>query len=227
MICPICEGQLSSPLVRDLCVCSGCGHRRRAEIPTADELKERTKHFQLSATRRKRTRQDRLANARHQLELLDCLPGRVYDVGAAAGFFLKAAKVVGWEVYGNEISVSAIEWAKQRYAIAIDYGLLEELKYEECSFDAVVIWNTLEHCLDPLTTLRACHRMLKPAGILLVSVPTKRSKELERTYAGAHLSEFTRDSLELCAHKAGFRLDWARNRQSKLCRQTDARWIRC
>lgn len=228
-ICPICESRLSEPIVRDLCVCPCCGLRRRREIPTVEELKERTKGFQLSATKRKQTRQDRLENARHQMTLLGLPPGRVYDVGAAAGFFLKVAKDQGWQLGGNELSLAAIEWARSRYAIDLDYGILEHVARDESfqgAWDAVVIWNTLEHCIDPLATLKAAHGMLAPKGVLLVSVPAKRTQELERTYAGAHLSEFTPDSMELCATMAGFQLSWFRMRQARHCRQADGRWTK-
>ena len=224
--CPICDGALTRPLVKDLCVCSGCGHRRRQEIPTPEELKERTRHFQLSATKNKVTRKARLEDARHQLELLDCPPGNVYDVGAAAGFFLKVARDAGWGVWGNEISVSAIEWARRHYEIWIGYGLLEEIAHPPEFIDAVVIWNTLEHCINPLTTLQAAHHILKPGGVLLVSVPIKRDEELKPSYAAAHLSEFTQDSLELCAVMTGFQPSWIRTRQSRICRQADGRWVK-
>ena len=161
------------------------------------------------------------------MKMIDMTPGWVYDVGAAGGFFLKAARRHGWEVRGNEISTAAIEWCRKHYSIELDYGFLEEVELEADSFDAVVMWNTLEHCINPLTTLETAYRILRPGGVLLVSVPTKRFNELEATYAGGHLSEFTTHSLELCANVAGFTEDWVRPRQARRCLQTDGRWLKC
>lgn len=229
--CPICEGHRWSPAVRDLMICQKCGVRRRQSIPTIAELKERTKNFQLTAAKKKSVRRERLANAEKQLELLALEPsGRIYDVGAAGGFFLKVARDHGWRPYGNEISMAAIEWAGKHYSLDLDYGVLEEVVAEigwfEEAFGAVVMWNTLEHCIDPLTTLQAAFTMLKAGGVLLVSVPVKRPHELERTYAGAHLTEFTESSLRLCAERAGFQLDWLCTREARHCRQADMRCLR-
>lgn len=227
--CPLCGCRIFRSLVRDLGACADCGLRRRETIPTVEELKERTKNFQLSAASKKMVRKERLENARHQMKLLDLKsPGWIYDVGAAAGFFLKVARDDGWEVGGNEISRAAIEWARKHYAIDLDYGILEETAPTRSleHWGVVVIWNTLEHCIDPLTTLQAAHRMLLPGGVLLVSVPAKRTAELEKTYAGAHLSEFTPETLELCALMAGFKLNWLRLREARHCRQVDGRWTK-
>ncbi len=40
------------------------------------------------------------------------------------------------------------------------------------SFDAVMLISVLEHLHDPLLVLEAGHRLLKPAGVLLINVPT-------------------------------------------------------
>ena len=44
-------------------------------------------------------------------------------------------------------------------------GLLEELCFPDCSFDAVTLFDVIEHVGEPLPLMRECHRILKPGGV--------------------------------------------------------------
>jgi 2-polyprenyl-3-methyl-5-hydroxy-6-metoxy-1,4-benzoquinol methylase len=59
-------------------------------------------------------------------------------------------------------------------------GTIEETipKLQAQTFDAVLLISVLEHLRDPVFVIEAVHGMLKPAGILLVNVPTWRGKSL-------------------------------------------------
>ena len=45
---------------------------------------------------------------------------------------------------------------------------------DECE-DVVVLWHVLEHLLDPPTSLREVHRVLKPGGLLFIATPNPES----------------------------------------------------
>lgn len=202
MICPICANEEFSPaLVKDLRQCFECGLWRREAPPTRNELRVSMAAMALKAQTCLKSRNSRFEDARQQLRILDMKPGTVYDVGAAGGFFLKVAREAGWTVYGNEISQVAIAYAKEEYGIELDYGLLEEVALPPV--DAVVLWNTLEHTIDPLQTMRICANMLRPGGRCIISVPMKSHDQLRATFANAHLSEFAPHSLSLCCRRAG------------------------
>jgi len=53
-------------------------------------------------------------------------------------------------------------------------GTIEETlpKLTPGSFDVVMLISVLEHLRDPLLVLESCFALLKPAGVLLVNVPT-------------------------------------------------------
>jgi SAM-dependent methyltransferase len=53
-------------------------------------------------------------------------------------------------------------------------GTIEETlpKLTPASFDAVMLISVLEHLRDPLLVLESCFALLKPAGVLLINVPT-------------------------------------------------------
>lgn len=50
------------------------------------------------------------------------------------------------------------------------------VKLSTQSFDAILLISVLEHLRDPLNVIEAVHGMLKPAGVLLINVPTWRGQ---------------------------------------------------
>lgn len=97
--------------------------------------------------------------------------GRILDVGCASGFFLKAAKDKGWDVYGVEPSKWFVDYAKEKYKIDVTCGTIFDTKYEDNFFDVITIWDVLEHTDDPMAVLNECSRVLKKGGILLINYP--------------------------------------------------------
>ncbi len=206
-LCPICGDVLRGPVVRDLLRCQGCQTYRRQQIPSREELCEANANHMLTACQSAAGEQRRIRKANYQLDLLErhVEPGRVFDVGAAAGFFMKAAGERGWECTGNDLSTRAIEWAKDRWGIEIFYGFLEDFAFRPESYDAVVLWNTLEHVEDPRETMDCCPRMLRPGGVALIEVPAKLClAELNRNYESLHLTEFNPNSLNALLVDTGF-----------------------
>lgn len=51
-------------------------------------------------------------------------------------------------------------------------GIAEMLPFRDRSFDIVVCSNTLDHCIDMKAALQEIYRVLRPGGILLLSVNT-------------------------------------------------------
>lgn len=208
--CPFCGGELAHA-VKDLACCVRCGLYRKERLPDKATILRQTRHMMLRACTNPKSLASRMSDADRQVRILaeHTQPGTLYDVGAAAGFFMKAAQDAGWEVYGNEISVSAIEWAKQHYGLSIDYGMLEDVAPSEDAFDAVVLWNTLEHVWWPDETLDLCKRMLRVGGLLFIEVPTKNEQEIIDDYEAPHLTEFGKDNLREYVERIGFEtLEW-------------------
>ncbi len=205
--CPVCGDVLRGPVVRDLLRCQGCQTYRRQQIPNREELRKANANHMLTACQSAEGEQRRIRKANYQLDLLErhVEPGRVFDVGAAGGFFMKAAQDRGWECAGNDLSTRAIEWAENRWGIEIFYGFLEDLGFRPESYDAVVLWNTLEHVENPRQTMDCCFRMLRPGGVALIEVPAKLClAEIARSYESLHLTEFNPLSLHSLLVDTGF-----------------------
>jgi len=210
--CFICGSPIESIPVKDLIHCSSCDILRRSEVLSREELKEDGKNFLLSACRNPVTRASRMNDAKSQLDVLDkyMKPGRLYDVGAAGGFFMKAAQDRGWEVNGNELSVAGTNWAKKNFDLNIFCGFLEDDILEENYFDVIVMWNILEHLDFPLQALKLCYQSVHDNGYVFIKVPCKGIYDIEdvrNRYEHLHLTEFSREGLIKILSRTGFSVE--------------------
>ena len=137
--------------------------------------------------------------------------GAVLDVGCAGGAFLEVMRGRGWQVCGVEPNASAVSHAHRR-GLDVLQGELEAVSLPPEHFDVVTLWDVLEHVPDPLSTLRAAHRALKPGGALVLRVPSPLSLDVRlfgRYWAGLdaprHLWLFSRTTLDKLLLLAGFR----------------------
>jgi len=98
-------------------------------------------------------------------------------VGTGQGLFPILAQQSGWEAWALDISAYACAYLTKR-GIRAQGGYLEEVTLPDDYFDVVTLWHCLEHTFDPLTTLQAARRVLKPEGILVIEVPRITRAEL-------------------------------------------------
>ena len=139
-------------------------------------------------------------------------PGRVLDIGCGRGHLLRAFQRRGWEVTGTEMSEAAAAYAREQFKLPVHVGKLTDLPSD--SFDAVVMWHTLEHFERPIDVLREVHRLLRPAGIFLVAVPNFGSPEARATCdkwfhldVPRHLTHFTSGALISLLQSVAFRIE--------------------
>lgn len=138
-------------------------------------------------------------------------PGRLLDVGCATGNYLAEMRRRGWQVQGVELQAKAAAYARQRFNLDVFTGDLLANSLPAGYFDAVTMWDVLEHTHDPLAIMKEVHRLLKPGGLVAFSIPDPTSKGAERfgpTWIGydapRHLYLFPGQSLELLLRESGF-----------------------
>jgi 2-polyprenyl-3-methyl-5-hydroxy-6-metoxy-1,4-benzoquinol methylase len=110
---------------------------------------------------------------------------RYLDVGCSTGFVVEAARDKGWDAIGIDLNPSAIEFGRSR-GLDLRTIALEEAGFAPRTFDAVSLFDVLEHLLDPRRTLRACADLLAPGGILFLYVPNFDSASRLLMGANAH-----------------------------------------
>jgi len=103
----------------------------------------------------------------------------VLDVGCGYEATLLRALV---PIIGSGVGIdSAIsDGAKTTPKLRFLEGTAEEklTTLQAASFDVVMIISVLEHLWEPLATLQACRRALRPGGTLIVNVPDWLGKEV-------------------------------------------------
>ena len=94
-------------------------------------------------------------------------PGRLIEIGAAAGFLLDEARSRGWTPDGVDVSAPMRDVARERFGLHMG-SRLEELGIPPGSVDAVAAIQVIEHTIDPLHLLEEARRLMKPGARLLV-----------------------------------------------------------
>ena len=110
---------------------------------------------------------------------------RYLDVGCSTGFVVEAAQANGWKATGIDLNPSATEFGRSR-GLDVRTVALDDAALTAATFDAVSLFDVLEHLLDPGRTLRACVDLLVPAGILFLYVPNFDSASRLLMGANAH-----------------------------------------
>ncbi len=98
--------------------------------------------------------------------------GRVLDVGCGKGYFVKAACDAGIDAEGIDLSDTGVRFATEELKVRACVGRIdtcaEEFVRDRGMFDVVTFWATIEHVPDPVATLSAIRRVLRPGGMLLL-----------------------------------------------------------
>lgn len=94
---------------------------------------------------------------------------QVLDVGCGGGYTCEFLAQRGADVSGVDPSVPCITAARQHAhaaGLAIRYQAApgEHLPFEDCSFDAVICVDVLEHVENPSSAIAEISRVLKPRG---------------------------------------------------------------
>jgi 2-polyprenyl-3-methyl-5-hydroxy-6-metoxy-1,4-benzoquinol methylase len=156
--------------------CGACGFVQVRERPSAEQLRvlysagyfRRGKYDEEFA-------QQKESERRLGLLARASVPagGRVLDAGCATGDFVAAAGQ-RYEMWGLDVSSYATELARARNPSAssrIFTGFIEEQRFEPAFFDAIVMWDVIEHIWDPRAVLRSLVKHLRPGGTLILSTP--------------------------------------------------------
>ncbi|MBI5437422.1 MAG: class I SAM-dependent methyltransferase [Nitrosomonadales bacterium] len=179
-----------------------------------------------SRSRRSRKFLDRIAN------LLGQPPGeiRLLDVGCSSGAFLNSAVKLGFCAEGVEPAPKAAA-AAHAAGLKVRQGLLHEAGYADEQFDAITLFEVIEHLQQPQELLRECRRILRPGGILLIGTGNAGSWSMSAMGArweylhiekhGGHVSFFNPGSIASLAQHTGFSVEAIHTRGVRFCEKGD------
>jgi SAM-dependent methyltransferase len=141
---------------------------------------------------------------------------RLLDVGCSSGALVAAAQNLGFIAQGVEPAPKAAA-AAQAAGLNVRQGLLEQIAYPAESFDAITLFEVVEHVREPLPLLKECYRILAPRGLVVIGTGntaswTARAMKARWEYLdigrhGGHVSFFNPWSMTVLAQRAGFRTE--------------------
>lgn len=103
-------------------------------------------------------------------------PNSIFEVGGGNGFFLEAAKDSGIKkIAGIEPSHAAISASREDIKPFLISSMMSRSVLPDNSFQAGVMFHTLDHLQDPLQTLKDCLGALESGGTFVVAVHNERS----------------------------------------------------
>ena len=100
--------------------------------------------------------------------------GKIIDAGCGFGKWVIYLRRRGYDIVGIDSSELAVARVKEfDESINVEPGDILDIKYPDNCFDAYISMGVVEHFEDgPSLALREAYRILKPNGLIFVSVPT-------------------------------------------------------
>jgi SAM-dependent methyltransferase len=123
-------------------------------------------------------------------------PERLLDVGSADG------PSVGWLSAAEKVSLD-LDPRGLRPPSGI-CGSMLALPFADGAFDVVSAFDVLEHCDPESVALAELHRVLRPGGRLLLSVPAYQWAWTDHDVANGHHRRYTRGRAVRAVRSAGF-----------------------
>lgn len=136
--------------------------------------------------------------------------GRLLDIGSGSGMFLGIAKNHGWNGIGIELDKDTAAWASAKYSVDVRFGTVRCALEDDERFDAITMFDYLEHTGLPGPDLAAAADHLGPGGLLVIRVPNQagwQSRFMKQDWLSVisnHLTYYTPDSLACALGQNGF-----------------------
>jgi len=131
---------------------------------------------------------------------------RFLEVGCGTGFVLAELSRMGFAVTGLDMHKEGLAYARKRVPSAAFFtGKLDQYKPKNL-FDAVGMFDVLEHIPNDTQAIRECSRLIGKNGMLYITVPAR--PELWSVYddISGHKRRYTRESLIRVLTSVGLRI---------------------
>ena len=167
----------------------------------------------ISEKKNKNYRNKKLINERYEYcysKNFKKVKKKVLEIGFGQADFLIHLKTKKIPCYGIEYNQNLVKFAQSK-KLNVSFGNLEKLKNNY--FDLVVMFDVIEHFVDPMKTLKTILKKLKKGGLLIFYTPNIESLGFELMKSKQnliqpfyHLNFFSKNVLNFICKKIGFKI---------------------
>lgn len=197
-------------------VCKVCGLAQSKVMPSESELRDyydKDYYFGEEYIDYTKDRRALEINFKKRVDLILKLSRKkklnVCEVGSAYGYFLNLIKPFSHKVRGFEMSDEGVDYSNSNFQVNTttkDFLKTEVSKDQ----DVVVMWDVIEHLLEPDRYVKKAADLLNKDGLLCVTtgdisslVAQRQGNRWRMIHPPTHLYYFTKKSLEILFEKNG------------------------
>ena len=135
--------------------------------------------------------------------------GKLFDLGAGWGHFMLAAKELGYDIFGVEISEQPYLYCVNDLKLPVEHIDFFQMDGSK-KFDIITMWDVLEHIDHADVFLKKCNELTEPGGYLFLQVPAidsyfaKRHKDNWKMMGLDHVNYFSQKTMRQILERNGY-----------------------
>ncbi len=130
---------------------------------------------------------------------------KILDVGCGSGGTSTAFLQFG-QVTGTDFSSLALKFAKNRGLTNVVKSSVTSIPFSSEKFDIITVLDVIEHVKEDNLVLNEIWRMLKPNGIVVVTVPAFQFLWSEHDVASMHVRRYNNSSIVKVINESKFKI---------------------
>ena len=135
----------------------------------------------------------------------------VLDAGCGTGGLLRRLTEAepAWRLAGLDFSPLARDLARERTGLDVAEGSITAMPFADASFDAIVSCDVVCQVTDAAVALREFHRCLRPAGIVVLTMPAYQWMYSYHDREVANLRRYDCGEVNAMLREAGFAIGFS------------------
>lgn len=129
---------------------------------------------------------------------------RVLDIGCGPGSTLKDLESAG-QGYGLDVSDTALKYCEERGINTVALASAASLPYQDELFDLVTSIDVIEHVQDDVDAMREMHRVARPGGVIVFTIPAFNFLWSRRDEQCHHVRRYRLGEVKAKAVEAGLK----------------------
>lgn len=128
------------------------------------------------------------------------------EVGCGTGFVLSHLEKMGFNVTGLDMHLEGLKLARKSTHATLICGDLENINLK-IKFDALGLFDVLEHVENQKSFLKDCHRLLESRGLLFLTVPANMKLWSKIDEISGHKRRYEKEEIIKILSSAGYKVE--------------------